>query len=194
VEKMLLIIDNQSAFIKKFKRQFLAEQDFDYIFFDHNQPITLSANTKIKGVILSGGKGNPYEPLNLTSNYVAMMNFDVPIIGFCLGHEIIAVGFKGRIKKLAEYHGKKEIVTITKPEDPIFEGLDKKDVSLVKRHAFHVSGLPESFESLAISETCNNEIIKHKTKPIYGFQSHPEVSGEDGMLMVKNFLKICGIL
>ncbi|MBR8537520.1 gamma-glutamyl-gamma-aminobutyrate hydrolase family protein [Carboxylicivirga sediminis] len=191
---MLLIIDNQSAFIKKFKRQFLSEQDFDYVFFDHNQPITLSAKTQIKGIILSGGKGNPWEPLNLTSNFVALMNFDVPVLGFCLGHEIIAVSYRGRIKKLAEYHGKKELITITKPEDPIFDGLSKTEVSLVKRHSFHVSELPASFESLATSDTCSNEIIRHKTKPIYGFQSHPEVSGPEGMLMVKNFLKMCEII
>ena len=190
---MLLIIDNQSAFIKKFKRQYLSEQDFDYVFFDHNQPITLSAKAKIKGIILSGGKGNPYEPLNLTTNYVSMMNFNVPILGFCLGHEIIAAAYRGRIKKLPEYHAKKEIITITKPEDPIFDNMNKSEVSLVKRHSFHVSELPSSFESLAKSDTTPNEIIRHIKKPIYGFQSHPEVSGDDGLLMVKNFLKICEI-
>ena len=190
---MLLIIDNQSAFIKKFKRQFLAEQDFDYVFFDHNQPITLSAKAKIQGIILSGGKGNPYEPLNLTSNFVALLNFNVPVLGFCLGHEIIAVAFRGRIKRLAEYRNKKEVVIITKPEDPIFDGISKKEVSLVKRHSFHVAEIPPSFESLAESESTPNEIIKHVKKPIYGFQSHPEVSGVDGLQMVKNFLRICGI-
>ncbi|WP_430815285.1 glutamine amidotransferase-related protein [Carboxylicivirga sp. RSCT41] len=191
---MLLVIDNQSAFIKKFKRQFLSEQDFDYVFFDHNQPITLSAKTEIKGIILSGGKGNPYEPLNLTSNFVALMNFDVPVLGFCLGHEIIAVSYRGRIKKLSEYSGKKETITITKPDDPIFENLNKTEVALVKRHAYYVAELPATFESLATSDTCFSEIIKHKEKPIYGFQSHPEVSGTDGVLMVKNFLKICKII
>ncbi len=191
---MLLIIDNQSAFIKKFKRQYLAEQDFDYVFFDHNQPITLSAKTKIKGIILSGGKGNPYEPLNLTANFVALINFNVPVLGFCLGHEIIAVSHMGRIKKLSEYHGKKEIITIDKPEDPIFKGLNKKQISLIKRHGFHVAELPPNFESLASSDTCSNEIIKHTQKPLYGFQSHPEVSGPDGLLMIENFLKICKII
>jgi GMP synthase (glutamine-hydrolysing) len=191
---MLLIIDNQSAFIKKFKRQYLAEQDFDYVFFDHNQPITLSAKAEIKGIILSGGRGNPFEPLNLTSNFVALMNFDVPVLGLCLGHEILAVAYRGRLKRLAEYHRKKELITIIKPDDPIFAGLKKHEVLLVKRHAFHVSELPVSFENLATSDTCSNEIIRHKEKPIYGFQSHPEVSGEEGMLMVKNFLKICKII
>jgi len=191
---MLLIIDNQSAYIKKFKRQFLAEQNFDYVFFDHNQPITLSAKTEIKGIILSGGRGNPYEPLNLTTNYVALMNFNVPVLGFCLGHEIIAVAFRGRIKRLPEYHAKKEMITITQPDDPIFAGLNKTEVSLLKKHTFHVSELPESFVSLATSDTTQTEIIKHKEKPIYGFQSHPEASGADGLLMVENFLKICNIL
>ncbi len=191
---MLLIIDNQNAFIKKFKRQFLSEQDFDYVFFDHNQPITLSAKAEIKGIILSGGRGNPFKPLNLTSNFVALMNFDVPVLGMCLGHEILAIAYRGRIKRLTEYHGKKELITITKPDDPIFSGLKKQEISLIKRHYFHVSELPVSFESLATSDTCSNEIIRHKKKPIYGFQSHPEVSGEEGMLMVKNFLRICKII
>ena len=191
---MLLIIDNQSAFIKKFKRQFLAEQDFDYVFFDHNQPITLSAKTEIKGVILSGGKGNPFEPLNLTSNFVALLNFDVPVLGFCLGHEIIAVAYRGRIKKLSEYQTRREIISITKPEDPIFEGLNKTEVAFSRRHSFHIAELPDCFESLASSSVTQNEIIKHKQKPVYGFQSHPEVSGTDGLLLVKNFLKLCNII
>ncbi len=188
---MLLIIDNQSSFIKKFKRNFLAEQDFDYIFFDHNQPITLSAKSDITGIILSGGKGNPYEPLNLTSNFIAMMNYNVPILGFCLGHEIIAVAYRGRIKKLPEYNTKKEKISITVPDDPIFEGIESKELYLARRHHFHVSDLPPDFVSLAESELTPNEIIRHKKKQIYGFQAHPEVSGEVGIKLVKNFLKMC---
>ena len=188
---MLLIIDNQSSFIKKFKRSFLSEQDFDYIFFDHNQPIVLSAKTVISGIILSGGRGNPFEPLNLTSNFIALMNFDVPTLGFCLGHEIIAVANRGRIKKLQEYIVKKEKITITKTDDPIFEGLKSNDLYLRRRHHFHVSDLPPNFESLAKSDILPNEIIKHKEKLIYGFQSHPEVSGANGLLIIKNFLKMC---
>ncbi|MBI9071078.1 MAG: gamma-glutamyl-gamma-aminobutyrate hydrolase family protein [Melioribacteraceae bacterium] len=191
---MLLIIDNQSSFIKKFKRNFLAEQDFDYVFFDHNQPIVLSAKTEISGIILSGGKGNPYEPLNLTANFVAMMNFDVPTIGFCLGHEILAVAHRGRIKKLPEYTAKKEEIRILKPEDPIFNGISDETIFMTRRHSFHVAEIPPDFESLAESSITPNEIIKHKEKPIYGFQSHPEVSGKEGILMIKNFLHMCGLL
>ena len=120
------------------------------------------------------------------------MNFDVPTIGFCLGHEIIAISHRGRLKKLPDYLMKKEKITITQPGDPIFEGLDSKNLYLNRRHNFHVSELPSEFESLAESDITPNEIIKHKSKPIYGFQAHPEVSGREGLRIVTNFLKMCG--
>ena len=191
---MLVIIDNQSSYIKKFKRNFLAEQDFDYIFFDHNQPIVLSAKSKVTGIMLSGGRGSPYEPLNLTANFVAMMNFNVPIIGFCLGHEIIAIAYRGRIKKLPDYNTKKVKITITKPEDPIFKGLKTTEIWLTRRHQFHVSDLPSDFVCLAESEFTPNEIIRHKNKPIYGLQAHAEVSGGEGMIIINNFLKMCNLI
>lgn len=191
---MLVIIDNQSSYMRKFKKEFLAEQDFDYVFFDHNQPIVLSKNTKVQGIILSGGKGNPYEPLNLTANFIALMNWDVPILGFCLGHEIIAVAYRSQIRKLPKYQNKKEKIRITRINDPIFEGLGKTELKLQKKHSFHISYLPDVFDTLAYSEICPHEVIKHKEKPVYGFQSHPEVSGEDGLRIVRNFLKICNLL
>ena len=190
---MLLIIDNQSSYIKYFKRNFLSEQKFSYMFFDHNEPIKLPPKAIVNGIILSGGKGSPYEPLNLTTDFVALMNFDVPVLGVCLGHEIIAVSYMGRIKRLPNIQNKKIKITITNLDDPIFKGLNKSEVYFKRRHYHCVSKLPSNFLVLGKSEICDNEIIKHKNKPIYGFQSHPEVSGEDGLLIIKNFLRICNI-
>jgi len=189
---MLLIIDNQSSFIKKFKRNFLSEQNIEYRFIDHNEPLVIKADEKVDGIILSGGKGSPYEPLNLTANYVAMMNYDVPILGVCLGYEIIAVAYLGRIKKLEKYNQRLEAVRITEPGDPIFQGLISDEVVLRKQHTYYVWKLPRDFVKLAESDTCDIEIIRHKDKPIYGFQSHPEVSGVNGLLIMRNFLTMCG--
>lgn len=190
---MLIIIDNQSSYIKTFKRNFLSEQDFDYIFFDHNQPITLSSKANIQGIILSGGRGTPYEPLNLTSNFIALMNFDVPVLGICLGHEIVSVAFRGRIKRMTASINKKEKVRILDKSDPIFQGLDSQEVMMKEKHTHYVSELPPDFVNLAESESCKYEIIRHLEKPIYGFQGHPEVSGPDGMIIMKNFINMCGL-
>ncbi len=191
---MLLIIDNQSTFIKKFKRNFLDEQDFEYRFFDHNQHIQLDEDEQVHGIILSGGKGNPYEPLNLTANFVALNNFDVPIMGLCLGFEIIAVAHGGRIKKLENYRHLKDKIFLNRLNDPIFDGFKKKEITLQEKHSFYVSDMPKNFECLAYSNTCKYEIIKHNTLPIYGFQAHPENSDAEGLQIMKNFFKICGLL
>ena len=114
-------------------------------------------------------------------------------MGFCLGHEIISVAYRGRIKKYPEYLNRKDKVRILEANDPIFEGLNKNEITLHKRHHYYVSELPPDFINLAESDTFPFEIIRHKTKPIYGFQSHPEVSGADGLLMVSNFIKMCGL-
>lgn len=189
---MLLIIDNQSSFIKRFKRNFLSEQNIEYHFIDHNEPLVIKPEEKVEGIILSGGKGNPYEPLNLTADFVALMNYDVPTMGICLGYEIIAVAYLGRIKKMEKYQQKLQSVKITKPDDPIFQGLISDEVMLRKQHQYQVRKLPENFIKLAESDTCDIEIIRHKDKPIYGFQSHPEASGVNGLLIMRNFLNMCG--
>jgi GMP synthase (glutamine-hydrolysing) len=162
--------------------------------FDHNEPLVLPKRRKITGIILSGGKGNPYEPLNLTTNYVALMNFNLPTIGFCLGHEIIAVSYMGRIKKLPEYQNKKEKITIIAPHDPIFKGIEAEEIYLREKHNFHISVMPKNFVNLAYSDMCPYEIIRHKTKTIYGFQSHPEVSKPDGLKMMDNFMRMCNLM
>ena len=142
---MLLIIDNQNVFIDLFQRDFLDMNGIEYVVIKHNQPIDLSLKKKIKGVILSGGRGNPFKPLNLTANFQVLMNFDVPIMGFCLAHEIIAIAFGGTFEKLDTYHTKKEIISIIQPGDPIFIGLQQQNIKLQKRHSYHVNKIPGNF-------------------------------------------------
>ena len=188
---MLLIIDNQSQYIRQFKRHYLDENDIEHLIIEHNEQIDFNRLPEINGLILSGGKGNPYEPLNLTANYVAMMNLDVPTVGFCLGHEIIAVAYQAKVKRLAEYQNRKQAVTLSQKEDPIFAGLDKGEFIIKKKHQFHIPACPIDFEILGHSPICPVEVMRHKSKPIYGFQGHPEVSGNDGLKIMDNFIAMC---
>jgi len=191
---MLLIVDNQSAYLKKYKRNYLAESGIDYLILDHNEPLVIPPEKTVQGIILSGGKGTPYEPLNLTTNFLALHRFDVPVLGLCLGFEIILVLYGGRIKKHETRQVKKEKVELIKPDDPIFSGIKDNQILLQEKHDFYASYLPDDMECLGKSEACDYEIIKHIDKPVYGFQSHPEVSGNVGEKIMQNFLKICGVL
>ena len=91
-----------------------------------------------------------------------------------------------------KYNQRLESVRITEQGDPIFQGLIGNEVTLRKQHTYQVWKMPKDFIKLGESDTCQIEIIRHKDKPIYGFQSHPEVSGINGLLIMRNFLNMCG--
>lgn len=169
------------------------DKDIPHLIIDHNEQIDFPRIPEITRLMISGGKGNPYEPLNLTANYVAMMNFNVPTVGFCLGHEFIAVLYQAKVKRLPEYQNKKQRLILTDMDDPIFSGIAQPEFVIQKKHQFHIPTCPKDFKIIAHSEVCPVEIIRHVEKPIYGFQGHPGVSGKDGLLMMSNFLKMCGL-
>ncbi|MFH1308202.1 MAG: gamma-glutamyl-gamma-aminobutyrate hydrolase family protein [archaeon] len=184
---MILIINNQSKFIKEFEKTF-KKWKVKYKIIGHKDRTDLHKVKNIKGVILSGGNIGLYYQ-SLINDYIPLINLNVPIIGFCMGHELIGVVYGGAIKKLKEKQDKIEKIFLDK-KDPLFKGL-KKEIFLKEKHVNCISRLPKEFKPLAHSKTCKIEIMKHKKRPIYGFQSHPEVSNPDGLIILKNFLKMC---
>lgn len=190
---MLLIINNRSTYLGKFKREFLSKQNINFTEFEHDAMLKLYEPHKVKGVILSGGMGHPYGPLNLSNNFIALSNFKVPVLGLCLGMEIMVVNALGSLRKLSTFHSKMEEIHITAPDDPIFSGLDSQSLMIQKSHSYQISDLPRDFVNLAHSKCCDYEIIRHKTLPWYGFQGHPEVSGVAGLRIMRNFFDLCGL-
>lgn len=187
---MLLIIDNKSKFIKTFEK-YLKKNRVNFKVINAGQRIDLPQIKNIKGIILSGGSLGLYDK-SISNDFIALMNYTVPILGFCMGHEVIAVAYGGAIKKLNKKQEKLQTVIIDRPKDPIFSGLNNK-VFLREKHVNYIKRLPKNFKIIAHSDICPIEVMRHKRKKIYGFQSHPEVSGEDGKIIMHNFLKMCGI-
>ncbi len=188
---MLLIVDNQSAFIKRFKRQFLAEQDFDYVFFDHNQPITLSAKAKIKGIILSGGPASVYAQ-DAYHPDEEIFNLGLPILGICYGMQLISQFFGGSVIP-ADHHEYGKAKLKFEKENPIFKDTDD-DQTVWMSHGDKVDKLADGFEIIGTSENSPFAAIANEAERIYAFQFHPEVyHSEQGSKILKNFAKyICG--
>ncbi len=60
-------------------------------------------------------------------------------------------------------------------------------------HGDIVDRVPDEFDLLAATETCPIAAIKHRTRPLYGVQFHPEVTHTvEGATMFANFVKACG--
>lgn len=140
------------------------------------------------GLILSGGPTSVYEDtLGLSKE---ILNIGIPILGICWGHQFIAYSLGGKVKygDKGEY-GYGEV--FVDEEDTILKGMPKKFQAWVS-HRDEVVELPLGFIPLAHSERCKIEAMRHREKPIFGVQFHPEVfHTQDGKLILKNFIEAC---
>ncbi|MCZ7396957.1 MAG: GMP synthase subunit A [Candidatus Methanoperedens sp.] len=138
------------------------------------------------GIILSGGP--TLERAGNCQVYVKDVN--LPILGICLGHQVMPQAYGGHVRTgAAGGYASVEIEIIE--EDDILKGLGPK-TSVWASHADEVSSLPPDFIRLARSRICEIEAMKHKTKPLYGVQWHPEVSHtERGNDLFMNFFEVC---
>lgn len=124
-------------------------------------------------VVLSGGSKFPIVGNeSVYDNEINLIrNIDMPIIGICLGFELIAYSFGAELIEMpAREKGLLEILTFD--EDGIFDNLP--NFKVYESHRWVVRNLPGELSSLAVSKD-GIEVTKHKTKPIFGFQFHPEM-------------------
>ena len=61
-------------------------------------------------------------------------------------------------------------------------------------HGDQMATLPDAFETLAASDNSPHAAFRHRERPIYGLQFHPEVTHSvDGKEILRNFvLRVCG--
>ncbi len=138
------------------------------------------------GVVLGGGPS-----LEKTGNCkIYIKELTVPILGICLGHQLIAKIFGGKVGR-GKVGGYSEVRIRLVDQDELFENMSK-EFKVWASHMDEVKVLPSNFKLLAESDICKVEAMRHKNKPIYGVQWHPEVyHSEYGVELYENFVKLC---
>lgn len=142
------------------------------------------------GIVLSGGAPRVGLSGDLGNCGEYLEKAECPVLGICAGHQFMARYFGGKCEpaKIPEF-GRVEISVSNR--DDIFKNLPKRMV-VWESHNDEVTVLPENFELLASSENCKIQAMKHKSKPLYGLQFHPEVEHtEYGAQIFQNFLEEC---
>jgi len=136
-------------------------------------------------IILSGGPHSVYEEKALRIDK-KIYDLNIPILGICYGHQLIAYEFGGVVEpSLKHEYGK---ANLKFKEDVFFKDISQ-DTIVWMSHADKVSKLPNDFESIGFTDNSENAVIKHKSLPIYGVQYHLEVyHTEHGKKMLSNFL------
>ncbi|MEM3442892.1 MAG: glutamine-hydrolyzing GMP synthase, partial [Candidatus Bathyarchaeia archaeon] len=146
----------------------------------------LKERLNVKGIIFSGGPASVYEP-NAPKPDPQILNIKLPILGLCYGHQLIAQMIGGKVEPAKHREYGVAYVTIDKPEG-VLKGLSSKE-KVWMSHGDTVISVPPEFEVLARSENCPVAAFRHKEKPIYGLQWHPEVIHTDrGTEMLRNFI------
>lgn len=182
------MIDNYDSFVYNLVRYF--EELGEEILVYRNDKITLEDIERIKpeGIIISPGPRAP-EHAGICMKIVEKFKDCTPILGICLGHQIIGKVFGGKIIEGNEpVHGK--VFDIIHSGKYIFKNI----VSPMKATRYHSliierASLPEELE--ITSETEDGVImgIRHKKYFIEGVQFHPEAElTEYGHRILKNFI------
>ena len=143
---------------------------------------------KYNKIVISPGPGNPNQSGNCL-RIVKKLYKKIPILGVCLGHQIIGQVFGSKIiqaKKLM--HGKTSI--IKSKRFGILKNLPKK-FEATRYHSLIIDKKNISNDLEITSETLDGTImgIKHKKYNVHGVQFHPEsIKTTLGIKILKNFI------
>lgn len=144
-------------------------------------------------VIISPGPGRPDRPRDFGVSADAIRHAQVPVLGVCLGHQGIAIGFGGEVVQGEPVHGYP--CRVRHNNDPLFEGVPQA-FSAIRYHSLHVKEpLPETLEAIAWSGDGTLMALRHRTRPIWGVQFHPEsILTEYGPQLIRNFCAVSASL
>ncbi|MDH6440556.1 para-aminobenzoate synthetase [Streptomyces sp. SAI-144] len=138
-------------------------------------------------VVVSPGPGHPAEPRDFGLSTAVLAQSPIPVLGVCLGHQGIGLGEGGRVAPAAEpRHG--HLSTVRHDGRDLFRGLPQ-DFTAVRYHSLAVSEpLPQTLEATAWAEDGVLMGLRHRSRPLWGVQFHPEsVLTDYGHRMLVNF-------
>ncbi len=124
------------------------------------------------GVFLSNGPGDPAATAKYAVPTIqALIDTGKPIFGICLGHQLLGMTLGGKTEKMTQGH--------RGANHPVKDLTTGKVEITSQNHGFVVSkdDLPDDVEITHLSlfdQTIQG--IRHKTKPIFSVQGHPEAS------------------
>ena len=185
----ILLIDNYDSFtynlyhyISKFNKNVIVVRN------DKINSKTIFRK-KYDKIVISPGPGNPNQAGNCL-NIVKDVYKNIPILGVCLGHQVIGQAFGGKIINAKNLmHGKTSKIKHIKKG--LFKNI-KNNFEATRYHSLVVDRKRLSKSLIITAETKNKTImgLMHKDYDIHGFQFHPEsISTKVGLKLIENFIK-----
>lgn len=175
------------------------------------QVIELIEQFKIDSIVISPGPGRPDNPTDTGMCLQLVQQLPrMPILGVCLGHQILAEVYGAKTQRVSPIHGR--LSCIKHNAHPLFDEIPSQEFSVVRYHSLAVdqNSLPECIEPIGWTHGTTHAVhgrysnahdpdsvlmaLAHKEYPHFGVQFHPESIGSSfGAQLLKNFKQISGL-
>ena len=143
------------------------------------------------GIILSGGPSSVYDDDGPSADPALL---DVaPVLGICYGMHLIAHLEGGKVAPGPREYGRADLEVLE--SDGLFDGFGERErITVWMSHGDHVETPPAGYAVTARSATVQIAGMRHRTRPVFGVQFHPEVAHTPrGGEVIANFLfEVCG--
>ena len=187
---MILLLDNYDSFTYNIY-QIVAENVSDTLVY-RNDEINIQKINELNPdkIIISPGPSHPKNS-GICKQVVEHFGSNIPILGVCLGHQVIGHTYDSIIEKAPTiFHGKTSLIEHN--NNDLFNGVPNP-FNAMRYHSLIINekSLNKDFEKIAWTEDGLVMGISHKTFPMYGIQFHPESIGTDfGEKILLNFLNM----
>lgn len=145
----------------------------------------------IEGIVISPGPKSP-DDCGKCRDVVALATGCVPILGVCLGHQVIAREFGAQVHRgTRPMHGR--VTPLENDGTGLFSRLPRR-FEVTRYHSLVVSDtqFPKSLVVNARSDDGTIMALSHKSLPIFGVQFHPEaLLTQYGHPLLRNFVRTC---
>ncbi len=139
------------------------------------------------GLFISNGPGNPKMCETTISHLSESLKGEIPIFGICLGNQLLALASGADTYKLKYGH--------RSHNQPVLQCGTNKALITSQNHGFAIDNhsLSDEWEPFFVNlNDGTNEGIRHKKKPVFSVQFHPEASSgpTDSEYLFDDFLKV----
>lgn len=184
-----LLVDNYDSFTYNLY-QLIAEVNGLEPVVVPNDAAEVPALTGFDNIVISPGPGRPDVPRDFGISRRLIAEADLPLLGVCLGHQGIVLAAGGTVTAApAARHGHPD--RITHDGRDLFAGVPA-GFTAVRYHSLCAARpLPDALEITATSPDGVVMGIRHRQRPQWGVQFHPEsVASEHGATILRNFARL----
>jgi GMP synthase (glutamine-hydrolysing) len=189
--ELVLIFDFGSQFGQLIARR-VREQNVFCQVVRHDLTAARVKELNPKGIILSGGPSSVYEP-GAPHCDPKIFDLGIPILGICYGMQLACYFLGSKVGGTAHTREYGRATLNVTERNTLFQGYPAESTVWMS-HGDQVQNVSGDFEPLASTDTCPLAAVKHKSRPLFGLQFHPEVAHTPhGGQILANFLRdVCG--